>query len=311
MALDFKSFILSLFCIVTFASFNKQFVVASHNLHGFKKSSTFHKQCLSNFGGVWMGQETWLPESRLSQLQELGVQFVASSGMEETVSSGIMRGRPYGGVSIAWSPDLNHVIRPLVNYRHKRVVCIEVTTDPQPLLLLSVYMPFFDASKRNECLSETIDTLSMIEEIVSDHPLHKLIIGGDINTELKGSSLFDSFWSEFMRKHDMVCCDNLVKNDVNYTYIHDSLDQKKWNDHFFLSSSLVASTEDHMILDAGDNVSDHLPIMFKISCKTMADPPQSEIRTKPPSLKWEKCSDEQKIVTQIMLLCFHRNIRPA
>ena len=49
-----------------------------------------------------------------------------------------------------------------------------------------------------------------------------------------------------------------------------------------------------MILDAGDNVSDHLPIMFKISCKTMADPPQSETRTKPPSLKWEKCSDEQK-----------------
>ena len=80
---------------VIFASLNSvNFTVASHNLHGFKKSSVFHKKCLNDFGGVWMSQELWLPESRLTQLQELGVQFAASSGMEEAVSSGIMRGRP-------------------------------------------------------------------------------------------------------------------------------------------------------------------------------------------------------------------------
>ena len=109
--------IFSTFCsLFTFASVNKQFSIASHNLHSFKKSSAFHKQCIDTYGGVWMAQELWLPESCLSQLASLGVQFVARSGLEEAVSNGIMRGRPYGGVSIAWSPDMDHIIKPLVNY---------------------------------------------------------------------------------------------------------------------------------------------------------------------------------------------------
>ena len=132
-----------LFCIqLIFSWTNKQFTVASHNLHGFKKSSEFHKQCINNFGGLWFAQELWLPENRLSQLCSLGVQFVARSGMEEAVSSGIMRGRPHGGVSIAWSPDMDEYIRPLINYRHKRIVGVELRSEPQSLLFISAYMPF-------------------------------------------------------------------------------------------------------------------------------------------------------------------------
>ena len=106
-----------LFLIIPFASFTKHFKVASHNLHGFNNSSVFHKQCIQNYGGICMAQELWLPENRLSCLQELGVNFTAHSGMEDAVSSGILRGGPYGGVSIAWSPDMNHLIKPLVNHQ--------------------------------------------------------------------------------------------------------------------------------------------------------------------------------------------------
>ena len=109
--------ILSLYCIViNFAATNltnKHFVVASHNLHSFKKSSVFHKQCIKNRPGIWMAQELWLPERRLSELSRLGVQYVARSGMEDSVSGGIYCGRPHGGVSIAWAPELDHVIKPL------------------------------------------------------------------------------------------------------------------------------------------------------------------------------------------------------
>ena len=85
--------------ILIFASFNASFTVASHNLHGFKKSSSFHKKCIENHAGVWFAQELWLQESQLTQLNELGVNFTAASGMEKSVSSGILRGRPYGGVA--------------------------------------------------------------------------------------------------------------------------------------------------------------------------------------------------------------------
>ena len=166
---------LLIFAAVTTAK--TTFNIASHNLHGFKKSAAFHKQCLDKFGGLWFGQEIWLPENRLSELCNLFVQFVARSGMEKAVSSGIMRGRPYGSVSIACSPNLDHVIRPLVNYRHGRIVCVEPAAEPN--IHIQLYMPYFDASKRQECTAETVETIAMLEEILSDHSLHKIVIGGD------------------------------------------------------------------------------------------------------------------------------------
>ena len=134
----------SLFChLFFFASLNKQFAVGSHNLHGFKKSSEYHKQCLQNYTGVWFAQELWLPEKRLSDISRLGVQFVARSGMEESFSSGIYNGCPHSGVSIAWSPDMNHMIKPLVNYRHKRIVCAQMLAQPNPLLFVSILVHAF------------------------------------------------------------------------------------------------------------------------------------------------------------------------
>ena len=92
--------------------------IASHNLQAFKKSSAYHKSCLEKYGGIWMGQELWLMEQQLPIMRELGVQFAARSGMEAASSSGVLKGRPFGGVSIAWAPNLNHIVKPIANYRH-------------------------------------------------------------------------------------------------------------------------------------------------------------------------------------------------
>ena len=99
--------------LLIFAALTTNISVASHNLHSYKKSSLFHKECIEKYEGIWLGQELWLSEKQLSNLSSLGVQFVARSGMEEAISSGILRGRPFGGVSIAWSPNLDHAVKPL------------------------------------------------------------------------------------------------------------------------------------------------------------------------------------------------------
>ena len=249
----FKS-LFSIYCLIfTFASVNKEFTIASHNLHGFKKSSIFHKQCIQKHSGVWLGQELWLPEKRLTDLSQLGVQFVARSGMEDAMAQGIYGGRPHGGVSVAWSPDLDHLIKPLVNYRHKRIVCVEMMAEPNPLIIASIYMPFYDTSKRQECMAESIETISMLEEIINDHPSHRFVLGGDFNTEFRGNSPFDILWQEFSERHNLVCCDGMINDGgggggdgpaINhYTYIHESLDQQKWTDHFIISSFLLSTTK--------------------------------------------------------------------
>ena len=67
----------------------------------------------------------------------------------------------------------------------------------------------------------------------------------------------------------------------------------KWNDHFLLSSSLVSVSDCHDILDHGDNPSDHLPISLRLTVETAPNPPKTNPPVRMPSLKWEKCSDDQ------------------
>ena len=212
--------------------------MASHNLHGFKTSSVYHKSCISNFGGIWFRQEHWLSNNQLPKLQQLDVQFVARSGMEDAVSAGILRGRPFGGVSIAWSRDLNHIITPLTDYNHKRVVAIELTTTNKNIIFVSVYMPFLDSRKRESCRAETVETISMIETIIDDHPIHLFVIGGDLNCELSGNSPFDEYWENLTSRKQLAYCRDLFSSP-GYTYHHEALGQKKYNDHFIVSQGMT------------------------------------------------------------------------
>ena len=238
-----------------------------------------------------MGQELWLTERQLSTMSNLGTQFTARSAMEDAISGGIFRGRPFGGVSIAWSPKLNPFIKPLTHFRHKRVVGVEIETENNKLLFISIYMPFFDASKREECMVDTIDAIAMLETIINSHPLHSYVIGGDLNCELNGNSPFDPLWSAFIEKYDLMSCDTFIPCPDTYTYSHDSLGQRKWNDHFLISKKISNDTVNHAVLDEGDNPSDHLPLLFSLSIPLNTTSEPTITVDKPAKFRWDKLSN--------------------
>ena len=216
--------IASLLSSLQFNTATKDINVSSHNLHGFKTSSDYHRSCISQYGGIWMGQEHWLSNKQLHQFQSIKAQYYARSGMEEAVSSGVLKGRPFGGVSIAWSNELNHAITPLTQYKHKRVVAIQLETFQSNVIFISVYMPFLDSRKRDSCLAETVDTISMIEMIIDNHPQCSFVIGGDLNCELNGASPFDKLWDNLASKKQLAYCSSLFSSP-GYTYHHESLNQ--------------------------------------------------------------------------------------
>ena len=242
-----------------------------------------------------MMQELWLTEQQLPLLQQTGAQFCARSGMQDSISTKMYQGRPHGGVCIAWSQNLNHLIFPLANYRHKRVVGAELRTENDNFLLLCAYMPFFNASNRAECMADTIDAISMLESIIEEFPCHKIILGGDLNTELKGNSPFDPLWNEFTSRYKLSYCDSFFPPD-SITYRHESLDQSKWNDHLIVSSCLLENNlvVDQSILDDGENTSDHFPIMIKISVELNEPGKTENAKAAAPTLRWSKISDDLK-----------------
>ena len=280
---------------ILFAASITSTTIASHNLHGFKKSAAYHKACIQNNNGVWFSQEHWLSETQLPTLKQLGTQFAARSGMEDAISKRLLVGRPYGGVCISWSPQLDPYISPIANFRHKRVVAVELNTSTDKFLLICIYMPFYNSSARSECMTETIDAIAMIENLIEQHPSHGVIIGGDINSELRGNSPYDAYWTELMSKFKLSSCDPCFSPST-ITYRHASLNHNKWSDHFIVSESLLqrALLTDHKTPDEGKNISDHLPILMTLSAKFEGNQFQIILNFSQPKLKWDKLTLEQK-----------------
>ena len=109
----------------------------------------------------------------------------------------------------------------------------------------------------------------------------------------------------------MTCCEEFINNNNNFTYIHDSLNEKKWLDHFLVSSPIASSTNGHEIIDVGDNTSDHLPIKLELPCVILAEPAKEAPSKKSSTLKWEKCSEDQKLAYSRLvanLLCQHPDV---
>ncbi len=235
-----------------------------------------------------MAQEHWLSEKKIPSLQQLDAQFVARSGMEDALTSRIYPGRPFGGVCICWSQDLNHLIVPLTKHKHKRVVAIEMNAGNQKILLICAYMPFFNQSKRQECMAEYIDAVSFIELLIEEHPQHLVVIGGDLNTELRDNSPFDPLWKNMMSKNGFASCDRFATSP-QYTYRHDSLNQTKFNDHFIISKVFLEQNiaHSHSILDEGDNNSDHLPLPMKMSLQLQ--PGSNELNEPLTDKDWQDC----------------------
>ena len=236
-----------------------------------------------------MAQELWLSNKQLSQLKHLETEFYASSGMEDAMSAGVMRGRPYGGVSISWSRDLNHVITPLTEYNHRRLVAVQLTTKTKSVIFMSIYMPFFDMRKREICRAETIDTISTIERIICDHPNHLFVIGGDFNCEFTGDSPFDEYWDNFRANNRFAHCSNLF-TAPGYAYHHESLGQKKLNDHFLVSKEILEESicTNHKIIEDGHNPSDHLPILMSMKLEVQSAKFETNPTVSEPKLRWSK-----------------------
>ena len=260
-------------------------------MYGFNTAGTFHKSCIQSFGGIWFSQEHWLSTQNLTRLQSLDAQYVARSGMEDAVSAGVLRGRPFGGVSIAWSKDLNHLIFPLTNYKHKRVVAAEMRLADEKILLINVYMPFLDTRNRAASIVETTDAISMLDLIVHDHPLHDVIIGGDLNSELTDNSPFDPLWREFSTKNRLAYCSQFLPAS-SYSFHQETLGHKKLLDHFIVSQRLISDDRvgNIRILEDGDNTSDHLPITMSLKARFQPGVDEQITATAAEVLRWSKVS---------------------
>ena len=117
--------------------------VVTYNMHGFNQGCTLLQElCESNLYDVIFVQEHWLSPAVINKILNFNDKYIGYgiSAMSDAVSCGVLRGRPYGGVSILLKEKYAKVCKGV--YSFDRLVAISLCD----LLLINTYMPCEDGS---------------------------------------------------------------------------------------------------------------------------------------------------------------------
>ena len=132
-------------------------------------------------------QETWLTFEELPMLKSVHVDFYGDvvTAMVMDTSSGLLLGRPFGGIAILWRKSIGDCIQ-IHKYNDSRVMAIEYNNGNRKLLAVNVYMPCDDRSTNSANYDEFITYLGMIHAIIHDCDISSVYIIGDWNAGFNG-----------------------------------------------------------------------------------------------------------------------------
>ena len=262
--------------------------LVSFNMHGFHQGCSVVEDLINDeCPDVIMLQEHWLTPAKLYNFEKhfSGFFSFGSSAMTKCLESGLLRGRPYGGVMTLISDKLRkHTV---TVHCDERFVIVKVLS----CLFINVYLPCSGTMNR---LTACVDLLADIwswREYYSDC---KCVIGGDFNTNLDSSDEVARCLTDFINDCLLVRCDDLFPSQKVNTFVNLSLNQESRIDYVLVSDA--SDVSQFTVLDPDINFSDHLPLFtvltfpcssFKATTVNSSNRPDNLTL---PQLRWDKAN---------------------
>jgi len=151
--------------------------------------------------------------------------------MTNATDDGILRGRPWGGVSILLQTSICRDVS--FNLCEDRYVCIVL----YDTCFINVYLP----SGPNACLDILLDVISQLDILCTDvhnkYNTKNFVFGGDINVNITQSSRAAAILLELFARWSSTVGNSLIPFNLDYSYCHDSLGHRSFIDFFFISNS--------------------------------------------------------------------------
>lgn len=241
-----------------------QINLCSLNMHGFSNSVGYLSR-LASMQDIIFVQEHWLLHSDLWKFSEIDDNFCfyGKSAMDERFSSGVLNGRPFGGVGVLFRKNLNNIISYCGAHSSGRVIAIKILTSDISLLVFGVYLPCIGTPDRLEVIA---DALGFIESTIEEHDNCRPVVMGDFNCLfINGMPSIDAINSLCMDLN-LTACDDLDCNNVGYSFYNDTAGLRTLIDHVVFPSELLHLVLKYAVLEDGDNLSDHLAISLCINC---------------------------------------------
>ena len=138
-----------------------------------------------------MLQEHWLTPANLCRFDDDFPQYLCygSSAMCIAVQTGVLRGRPFGGVMTMVNKKLQDCTE--IVCASERYVIISVGDS----LLINVYFPCTGTTNRLFIVEEIIEE---VKSWMCTHPGRKVVLGGDFNTVISEANPVSNLLNRFM-----------------------------------------------------------------------------------------------------------------
>jgi exonuclease III len=246
-------------------------------------------------------QEHWLCDSNMHKLGMCNENYMfhGVSSMNERLSAGLLRGRPFCGVAFLWKKSIDNKIKLLRGTEDGNCLAILLCSGSQPTVIINVYFPCY--ANTPEYRSTVNRYIGFIESVVVEFSdvNSNVVVVGDFNFSCTPDNVGFQAMSGLMKDFNLVCCDELSGNMD--TYYNASLGHSSCIDHVIVNAALRASIVAITVVDSVINHSDHRPItcQFKFVSDRSAADTSAPVKGSGPryATRWDKAnlSDYYKV----------------
>ncbi|VVC86843.1 unnamed protein product [Leptidea sinapis] len=190
--------------------------LATFNCRSIKRSAEQLKKLSENVD-ILVLQETWLLPHDLGFVNGLSqhVQFSCIAKSAVDTSTGILKGRPYGGLALMWCKSLFPSVS-IIDCTSDRLAAVQIDLGGRHILVMTVYLPFDDGNE--DCLADFIACLGSIEAVITDSDIEAIYVLGDFNAHC--GTRFGNELLAFCTDYSLVCVDTEVLAPDTFTHIN-------------------------------------------------------------------------------------------
>jgi len=233
--------------------------IISFNMRGFHQGrSVIEDMIAEESPDVLLLQEHWLTPDNLYLFDRYfsGYFSFGSSAMSSVLETGMLRGRPYGGVLTLVRNNLRVITKTI--FCSDRYAVIQVGD----FVIINVYLPCAGSYNRQLVCDEVLAEIGAWCDRYSDC---EFIFAGDLNVNLDSSDIVARSIINFSQNYGLSRCDDLFPCEKVPTYIDSALHQQSQIDYILVSSSCTVNS--FSVADPDINFSDHLPLVMDVLCR--------------------------------------------
>ena len=235
--------------------------IMSYNMHGFNQGCPTLNDAIAQYSpDLILLQEHWLTPANLYLFDSHFVNYFSfgSSAMSDRVETGMLRGRPFGGVVTLVKSSLRRETSTI--HSSDRYVIVKVRN----CLFVNIYLPCSGTANRQLVCD---DVLSDIGGWLSRYTDCSVVMAGDFNVNLDCTDSVANSIHDFVSYHNLLRCDELFPSEKRPTYVNTALNSESYIDYMLVSPDCIVN--DFSVIDCDINFSDHLPLLANLSSPSL------------------------------------------